>query len=98
MSYCWAQAARRGARCWRWGLPVAKPYVIGLTGSIGMGKSETARLFAAEGIPVFDSDAAVHRLYAKGGAGVEKIEAVFPGAIKDGAVDRAALAALVTGD
>ncbi len=75
-----------------------KPYIIGLTGSIGMGKSETARLFAAEGIPVFDSDAVVHRLYAKGGAATEKIAAVFPGTIKEGAVDRAALSALVTGD
>src|SRR5581483_1200269 len=73
-------------------------FVLGLTGSIGMGKSETARLFAEEGVPVHDADAAIHRLYAKGGAGVEKIAAAFPGVVKDGAVDRAALSALVTGD
>jgi dephospho-CoA kinase len=77
---------------------MAKPYVIGLTGSIGMGKSQTAALFAAEGIPVYDSDAAIHRLYAKGGAAVEKIAEKFSGAVKNGAVDRAALSALVTDD
>lgn len=75
-----------------------KPYLIGLTGSIGMGKSETARLFAAEGVPVHDSDAAIHRLYARGGAAAEKIAAVFPSAIVDGAVDRQRLAALVAKD
>jgi dephospho-CoA kinase len=73
-----------------------KPYVIGLTGSIGMGKSQTARLFAAEHIPVHDSDAVLHRLYAKDG--VAAIAAAFPDAVRDGAVDRAALSALVTGD
>ena len=75
---------------------MAKPFVIGLTGSIGMGKSETARLFAAEGVPVFDADAAVHDLYA--GAAAAMIEAAFPGATRDGKVDRAALAARVAGD
>jgi dephospho-CoA kinase len=75
-----------------------KPYLIGLTGSIGMGKSETARLFAAEGVPVHDSDAAIHRLYARGGAAAEKIAAAFPSAIVDGAVDRQRLAALVAKD
>ena len=75
---------------------MAKPFVIGLTGSIGMGKSETARLFAAEGIPVFDSDAAVHALYA--GPAAAMIEAAFPGSTKTGQVDRAALARQVTGD
>jgi dephospho-CoA kinase len=74
----------------------AEPFVIGLTGSIGMGKSETAKLFAAEGIPVFDADAAVHALYA--GEAAAMIEAAFPGSTKNGAVDRAALARLVTGD
>jgi dephospho-CoA kinase len=77
-------------------LPAPKPFVIGLTGSIGMGKSETARLFAAEGVPVFDADAAVHDLYA--GEAAARIEAAFPGATRDGAVDRAALAAQVTGN
>jgi len=70
--------------------------VIGLTGSIGMGKTETARLFAAQGVPVFDADAAVHDLYA--GAAAAAIEAAFPGTTRDGAVDRAALAARITGD
>jgi dephospho-CoA kinase len=70
--------------------------VIGLTGSIGMGKSETAKLFAAQGIPVFDADAAVHDLYA--GEAAAMIEAAFPGSTKNGAVDRAALGAKVTGD
>ena len=75
---------------------MAKPFVIGLTGSIGMGKTETAKLFAAEGIPVFDADAAVHDLYA--GEAVAPIEAAFPGTTKNGAVDRAALAAHISGD
>lgn len=74
----------------------AKPFVIGLTGSIGMGKSETAKLFAAEGIPVFDADAVVHDLYA--GEAAPMIEAAFPGSTKRGAVDRAALGRQVTGD
>jgi dephospho-CoA kinase len=75
---------------------VARPFVIGLTGSIGMGKSETARLFIAEGVPVFDSDAAVHALYA--GPAAAMIEAAFPGTTKRGQVDRSALAAKVIGD
>ena len=73
-----------------------KPFVIGLTGSIGMGKSQTAKLFAAEGIPVFDADAAIHDLYA--GPAAAMIEAAFPGTAKTGAVDRAALSQAVTGD
>jgi dephospho-CoA kinase len=63
-----------------------------------MGKSETARLFAAEGVPVHDADAAIARLYAPGGAAVAPIARAFPGAVKDGAVDRAALSALVVND
>ncbi len=73
-----------------------KPFVIGLTGSIGMGKTETAKLFAAEGIPVFDADAAIHALYA--GEAAPMIEAAFPGSTRNGAVDRGALAKIVTAD
>src|SRR5277367_3798857 len=75
-----------------------KPFVIGLTGSIGMGKSETSRLFAAEAIPVFDADAAIHRLYGPGGAAVAAIEKAFPGVARDGGIDRAALSRLVVDD
>jgi dephospho-CoA kinase len=71
-------------------------FVIGLTGSIAMGKSTTARLFAEEGVPVHDADAAVHRLYE--GEAVGPIEAAFPGVTKAGKVDRAALARRVAGD
>jgi len=71
---------------------------LGLTGSIGMGKSTTARLFAEEGCAVWDADAAVHRLYARGGAGVAPIAAAFPGAVADGAVDRGQLREIIAGD
>jgi dephospho-CoA kinase len=76
----------------------ARPYVIGLTGSIGMGKTETAKLFAAEGVPVHDADAAIHRLYGQGGAAVERVAAAFPAAVKDGAVDRTVLSAAAATD
>jgi dephospho-CoA kinase len=66
--------------------------ILGLTGSIGMGKSTTGRMFADEGALVWDADAAVHRLYAHGGAAVEPLDEAFPGVIVDGAVDRARLA------
>ena len=75
-----------------------RPFLIGLTGSIGMGKSETAKLFARLGIPVYDSDAAVHRLYEPGGGAVEKIAQAFPDSVSDGRVDRAALSKLLAGD
>ena len=70
---------------------------LGLTGSIGMGKSTTAGLFAAEGLPVYDADAAVHALYAPGGAAVGPLGAAFPGVVVAGAVDRARLSEAVVG-
>ncbi len=75
-----------------------RPYLVGLTGSIGMGKTETAKMFARLGIPVYDADAAVHALYEPGGAAVEAIAAAFPGAVRGGRVDRAALSQAVTAD
>jgi len=71
---------------------------LGLTGSIGMGKSATAAMFAEAGCPVYDADAEVHRLYAKGGAAVVPVEAAFPGVEEDGAINRAKLSAKVVGD
>jgi len=62
--------------------------VIGLTGSIGMGKSDTARMFAEQGVPVCESDAIVHRLYEKGGAAVAPVAAAFPDVRDDGGIDR----------
>lgn len=70
-------------------------FILGLTGSIGMGKSTTAELFRAEGIPVHDADAAVHALYR--GRAVAAIAAAFPAAIREGAVDRPSLSAAVLG-
>lgn len=67
------------------------PYRLGLTGSIGMGKSTTAKMFAEQNIPVWDADAAVHRLYEAGGEAVAPLSDVFPHAIRDGAVDRSVL-------
>ena len=64
---------------------------LGLTGSIGMGKSATAAMFADAGIPVYDADAAVHSIYAAGGAAVEPLSQRFEGIVKDGAIDRIAL-------
>jgi dephospho-CoA kinase len=70
--------------------------ILGLTGSIGMGKSTTAKLFAEAGVPVYDADAAVHRLYE--GEAASAIEAGFPGTTVDGKVDRARLSAQVVHD
>ena len=71
-------------------------FILGLTGSLGMGKSATAKMFAEEGVPVHDADAVVHRLYD--GEATPQIEAAFPSTIKNGKVDREALAKLVLGD
>lgn len=74
------------------------PLVIALTGSIGMGKSTTAAMFSELGIPVWDADAAVHRMYAPGGAAVEPIAQAFPDAVQGGQVDRGRLRDIVLGD
>ena len=71
---------------------------LALTGSIGMGKSTVAAMFADAGIPTFDADAVVRRLQGKGGSLVPQIEARFPNSTRDGAVDRDALSAAVLGD
>ena len=72
--------------------------VLGLTGSIGMGKSTVARMLADEGVPAFDADAAVHRLQGPEGSLVERIESLFPGTTGAGGVDRTALAERVLGE
>ena len=72
--------------------------IVGLTGSIGMGKSAAAGYLRFLGVPVYDADAAVHAVYASGGAAVGPVGAAWPGAVSDGAVDRDALSALIAAD
>ena len=72
--------------------------LLGLTGSIGMGKSTVAAMFAAEGVPVFDADAEVHRLQGPGGELVQAIEELFPGTTGPEGVDRAKLSKAVLGN
>ena len=78
--------------------PFIRPYILGLTGSIGMGKSAVAAMFQGLGVPVFDADAAVHQLQGPGGACVEPIERLFPGTTGLLGVDRQKLGAAVFGD
>ncbi|SFL72305.1 dephospho-CoA kinase [Methylobacterium pseudosasicola] len=81
------------------GPPVSRPVILGLTGSIGMGKSATAKMFSALGVPVHDADAAVHALYGPGGEAAAAIGKTFPGVLDpQGGVDRARLRAAVLGD
>ena len=75
-----------------------RPFIIGLTGSIGMGKSTVAQMFVDEGVPLFDADAAVHQLQGPDGALVNEIEALFPGSTTRDGVDRQKLGAAVLGD
>jgi dephospho-CoA kinase len=77
---------------------MTKPFILGLTGSIGTGKSTVAKMFEELGVPVFDADAVVHALQAAGGSLVDRIEAAFPGTTGPGGVDRARLGAAVFGN
>ncbi len=79
-------------------MPHDRPLLVGLTGSIGMGKSTAAQMLRDIGVPVFDADAEVHRLQGPGGALLPAIEAAFPGTTGPGGVDRAALGAQVFGN
>jgi dephospho-CoA kinase len=80
------------------GKPRERPFILGLTGSIGMGKSAVAAMFHGLGVPVFDADAAVHQLQGLGGALVSAIEAAFPGTTGPNGVDRQKLGPMVLGD
>ncbi|NRB04519.1 MAG: dephospho-CoA kinase [Rhodobacteraceae bacterium] len=73
-------------------------FKLGLTGSIGMGKSTTAQMFVEEGCALWDADAAVHRLYAKGGAAVAPMEKAIPGVMRDGAISRDILRVKISED
>lgn len=73
-------------------------YKLGLTGSIGMGKSTTAHMFRALGVPVWDADETVHRLYAARGGAVAPVAALVPSALQDGAINRAALKTAIAAD
>ncbi len=77
---------------------MTKPFILGLTGSIGMGKSTVSAMFRAAGVPVFDADAAVHELQGPGGALLPMIEEAFPGTTGPQGVDRIKLGAAVFGD
>jgi dephospho-CoA kinase len=96
---CWNEFSAGFERCEHYRKAVHQAgsmFVIGLTGSVGMGKSTTARFFAEEGVPVHDADAVVHRLYE--GEAAAAIEAAFPGTTSGGGVDRKRLAAVVLDD
>lgn len=80
------------------GARLKRPFILGLTGSIGMGKSTAAKMFEREGVPIFDADAEVHRLQGRGGALVAAIEARFPGTTGPNGVDRQKLGARVLGN
>lgn len=73
-------------------------FALGLTGSIGMGKSTTAAMFVAEGCALWDADAAVHRLYGPGGAAIAPMRAVFPDAVTEAGVDRGRLKSIIAAD
>jgi len=77
---------------------MTRPFRLGLTGSIGMGKSTTAGFFAEQGVPIWDADAAVHRLYAPGGLAATALAQDFPAAVQNGAVNRAALKSCIAAD